>query len=199
MTAMSDFLYHGTGIYALANIIDENRLNAGTHWGKPGEPNGPRLSASALVAASFIQYNMHWGEGGVLVLDRRLLMKDYQVIRYQDKTYGGEDWGLDEEEHVPLTSCISNLSRYLISIVCDPAAIEMAQEPHNLIDAKNECGWAFPHDDDQLAIAALNRLSQHALFNRWMPLPAPPRMGNWIDRNGHPVSHKTATPFRCAP
>lgn len=173
------FLYHGTGIYALAAIIESNCLNEGVHWGKPGEPHGPRLSRDYGVAKSFITYNLHWGEGGVLVFDRERLAKDYRIVSYTDTQYGGEAWESDEAEEVVLTPSLVDLSRYLVSIICAPHFAEIACRPENLLGAKDECGWAFEHADDALAIGALRSLARHSKLNCWLPEDGLPSMGNW--------------------
>lgn len=172
-------LYHGTSIYCLANIIDQDRLDEGAYWEKPGEPHGPRLSRSFRVAAGFIQYNIHWGEGGVLVLDREKLAQDYQIVAYTDRMYGGHEWPADEHEEVPLTPSITNLSKYIVSVVCDPWVIESAQDPRNLTDAREECGWGFEHSDPSLAVESLRRLARSPFLNRWVPDEGMPLLGNW--------------------
>lgn len=179
MQASRELLFHGTGIYSLANIVDVDRIDEGVHWRKPGEPRGPRFSRSAEVASSFVLNNIHWGEGGILVLDRQLLEADFKIVRYTDKTCEGHLWPVDELEEVPLTASIPGLHRYLVSIVCDPEIIELAQSSELMADARNECGWGFEHEDDRLAVEALKRLASSPWLNRWIPSCGAPRMGNW--------------------
>ena len=181
---LDNLLFHGTSVYCLANIIDQDRLDESAHWGKRGEPHGPRLSRSPRVAAGFVRYNIHWGEGGMLVLNRKLLEADFEVVRYVDRSYEGDLWPEDEEEEVPLTPSIANLSRYLVSIVCDPMVIELAQAVQNLEYSRAECGWGFEHTDNELAIASLRRLAASPLLNRWVPPIGVPRIGNWLSASG---------------
>ncbi len=175
------FLFHGTGVYALAAIIQSDCLKEGVHWGKPNEPHGPRLTRSYEVAVGFIANNIHWGEGGVLVFDRAALARDYQVVAYTDAQYTGDPWDKDEQEQVVITPAITDLSRYLISVVCDPEVIHLATEPANLAAAKDECGWAFDHENDLLAIRALNAFALHPKLNAWLPSnQAFPHHNNWL-------------------
>lgn len=170
-------LYHGTGIYALAAIIQSNMLHEGVHWGKDGEPHGPRTSRSFDAAATFIAYNMHWGEGGVIVLDRMKLAQDYAIKAYVDTVSG--DIKDNEQEEVIVTDAIANLDRYLVSIVCDPEIIEAAKIADYLEGARQECGWAFDHEDDTRARLALDDLLSHPKLNAWVPDCGYPIQGNW--------------------
>lgn len=190
---VSSYLFHGTGVYALAAIAESNELREGVHWHKPGEPHGPRLTRRFDIAATFCEYNMHWGEGGVLVLDRAVLERAYRVEPYSDTYYGGDAMERDEEEMAVITPSITDLSRYLVSIVCDPQIIKFATDPETLAIARDECGWAFDHDDDGLAIRTLERLGRHPLLNRWVPASGFPCLGNWLDKDP-PVPFELATP-----
>lgn len=171
------YLYHGTGAYALAAIAQSNVLWEGVHWGKPGEPHGPRTSRSFKAASEFITYNMHWGEGGVIVLDRAKLARDFTITAYVDTVSG--DLKAEEQEEVILTKTVPDLHRYLVSIVCDPEVIKTAKLTDCLEAAKSECGWAFEHEDDALACAALDALLAHPKLNAWLPTEGYPFHGNW--------------------
>lgn len=171
------YLYHGTGVYALAAIAQSNALHEGVHWGKPGEPNGPRTSRCFTAASTFITYNMHWGEGGVIVLDRAALARDYAIEAYVDTVSG--DTMEKEQEEVILAKVVANLERYLVSIVCDPEVIKTAKLSDCLEGARSECGWAFDHEDDDLARAALDQLLVHPKLNAWVPSEGYPFHGNW--------------------
>lgn len=160
-------LFHGTGVYGLAAIAQSNALEEGVYWNKPGEPHGPRTSESFEAAATFIEYNMYWGEGGVLVLDRDLLEQDYQTIKYVDTVC--DDVLVAEQEVAILTPKVMNLDRYLVSIVCDPAVIETAKDEDNLQSALDECGWQFDHKDFELARQSLDALLKHPKLNAWVP------------------------------
>ena len=170
-------LYHGAGAYALAAIVQSNTLLEGVYWGKPGEPHGPRTSRSFTAASAFITYNVHWGEGGVIVLDRIALARDYAIQSYVDTVSG--DYMEKEQEEVILAKAVTNLDRYLVSIVCDPEVIKTAKLTDCLEAARSECGWAFEHEEDDLARAALDQLLVHPKLNAWVPAEGYPFHGNW--------------------
>lgn len=178
-TKNRDWLYHGAGVYALAAIAQSNTLLEGVYWGKPGEPHGPRTSRSFNAASKFITYNIHWGEGGVLVLDRAKLAQDYGIQPYVDTVC--DERRREEQEEVIQTSAVLNLDQYLVSVVCDPRVIEVAKKDDCLEGAKSECGWAFKHEDDALAIQALDALLNHPKLNAWVPDRGCPYHGNWPD------------------
>lgn len=173
------YLFHGTGIYCLASIIRENRLDEGVHWGKPGEPHGPRLTESYETAVGFITYNAYYAEGGVLVLDRALLEKDYRLQAYEDKAYDGGEWG-NESEVVAITPAIENLDRYLVAIMFDPAFVAPATEEEFLSIAWSEGGWPYPCDDEgaDRMREDLKSLASHALLNATGSAEDIPRHGN---------------------
>lgn len=180
-------LFHGTGIYSIAAIAQNNTLREGVFWNKPGEPHGPRTSESFEVAATFIAYNMYWGEGGVIVLDRDLLEQDYPTVKYLDTVC--DDILVAEQEIAILTPKVVNLNRYLVSIVCDPEVIETAKEEENLQSALDECGWQFDHKDFGLARQCLDGLLKHPKLNVWVPESGfpynPDGWLSYISRNQH--------------
>lgn len=137
----SKYLFHGTSVYAMANIAHTNNLSEGAYWNKPGEPHGPRTTECFDVAKSFIEYACYWGEGGVIVLDREKLAQDFELVEYEDKTYDGNDFGQDEKEIAIITPEIINLSKYVIAYVIDPRVIEAAMDKDNLESAVSDCGW----------------------------------------------------------
>lgn len=165
--ALTRRLFHGTGVYGLAAIAQSNTLEEGVYWNKPGEPHGPRTSESFEAAATFIEYNMYWGEGGVIVLDRDLLEQDYPTVKYIDTVC--DDVLVAEQEVAILTPKVVNLDRYLVSIVCDPAVIHTAKDEDNLQSALDECGWQFDHKDFELARQSLDALLKHPKLNAWVP------------------------------
>lgn len=187
--AETSSLYHGTGVYALAAILEDDALVEGVHWGKPGEPHGPRLTEHYPVAVNFILNGMHWGEGGVLVLDRERLMADWTVVQYEDQAADGKPWNTDEGEHVVVAPRVGPLSKYIKSIVIDPEVIKVALDAETMEDAIQECGWAFGADDDAAragAARALLALKAHPKLNAWLPEGAEvPWHGNW-ERPGMP-------------
>jgi hypothetical protein len=179
-SADGQYLFHGTGMYCLASIIADNRLDEGAHWGKPGEPHGLRLSESFAAAAEFITYNAYYGEGGVLVLDRQKLAEDYELQAYVD-TVGGESRD-DEKEVVVLTPAITNLEKYLVAVVFDPAYIEKMCADDFFATAWSEGGWPASYSTDEIGAAAmtaaLHRLCEHSLVNAVGTEADLPRHGN---------------------
>lgn len=174
-------LFHGTGIYCLASIVALNSLREGCHWGKPGEPHGPRLSEDYDCAEKFINYNMYWGEGGLLVLDRDLLGKDYKLQVYADRMYTGEPMP-NEREVAVITRAVKKLDRYLVSVICDPAIITEAHSREWMDVAMNEGGCPYECDEGgvQEAQADLRVLLASPLLNKWMPDGSHfPRQDNW--------------------
>jgi len=143
----SKYLFHGTSIYALANIAHTNSLLEGVYWDKPNEPHGPRTTESFDVAKSFIEYACHWGEGGVIVLDREKLAQDFELVSHTDKTYEGGGFGQDEQEIAIIAEEIADLSKYVVSYVCDPRVIEAAMLDDNIEGAIGECGWCADWGD----------------------------------------------------
>lgn len=175
------FLYHGTGIYALAAIAEDNALVEGTYWGKPGEPHGPRTSESFDIAVTFIEYNMYGGEGGVIVLDREALAQDYPLVNYRDQCYNGESMS-DEKEVAIITPSVVDLDKYIVSIVCDPAVIRVAHNRQHMDEAMQDCGWAFATEGDEgevEALAALKALLNHPKLNAWVPDSGYPLQSMW--------------------
>lgn len=174
-------LYHGTGIYALAAIVESNELLEGTHWGRVGEPHGPRLSLRPEQAGRFILNSMHWGKGGLIVLDGEKLARDFPLVEYIDVDCRGERWPEEDVEIVAVTPKIVPLDRYLISVVCSPHVIQEATNPEQMQFAMDECGWAFDHDAEGLALAgrALLWLLDHPLLNVQVPDIGLPVTRNW--------------------
>lgn len=174
------YLFHGTGMYCLASIIAEDRLDEGAHWGKPGEPHGPRLSESFAAAADFITYNTYYGEGGVLVLDRQKLEENYGLQAYVD-TVSGESRD-DEKEVVALTPAITNLEKYLVAVVFDPAYIKEMCADEFFETAWSEGGWPAQYSTDGVGAAAmttaLHALRDHRLVNALGTEADWPRHGN---------------------
>ena len=177
MTASCEKLFHGTGIYCLAAIAQDNALLNGGHWGKPGEPHGPRLSRDFAAAAKFITYNVHWGEGGVLVFDHKALARDYALQDYQDKGYDGIPFP-NEFEVAVLTPAVANLDRYLLSIQVDLRVIAHALQRETMQMAIEECGWCWEGEDYAAATSALLALVTHPKLNR-LPQLGQPFHGNF--------------------
>lgn len=174
------YLFHGTGMYCLASILDENRLCEGAHWGKPGEPHGPRLTESFAIASGFVTYNAYFAEGGVLVIDRQKLALDYPLLEYQD-TFDGKP-GDDEQEVVAITPVIEDISKYLVALVFDPDYLDELETMDFMETAWSEGGWPdrIPSDEDGAAIMKrwLDALRSHPLINAVGDESDIPRHGN---------------------
>jgi hypothetical protein len=185
----SRFLYHGTGIYSLASIIETDAMYEGVHWSKPSEPHGPRFSEDYEVAKSYINFHMPWGEGGVIVLDRDAVARDYELVDYQDKRYDGADFGQNEWEVAAITPKISNLSDYLVSVVCDPRVIHMALKRHNMEYSHDESsgwvhGWGSPYKAPgrRNMLRAFDELTASQFLNSDAFEPeSSPVTGNWLE------------------
>lgn len=163
--AVPKLLYHGTCIYCLAAIVRDNALDEGCYWGKPGEPHGPRTTANFEVAKNFMLYGMHWGQGGILILDGSALLLDgLKVTPYRDSFHAG---GLmpDEEEFAIETSRLTRLRRYLRGIVCNDEALAFARDPETIRDAQSDCGWVGDEDEVSIrrAMKAIDMLETHPL------------------------------------
>lgn len=174
------YLFHGTGMYCLAAIIAGNQINEGAHWGKPGEPHGPRFSESFSVAADFITYNAYYAEGGVLVLDRQKLAEDYELRAYVD-TVSGESKH-DEKEIAVITPVIQNLEKYLVAVIFNPDFIEEMCADDFFDTAWSEGGWPSNYPTDHTGAAdmkiSLVALREHSLVNAIGTDEDIPRHGN---------------------
>lgn len=119
-------LYHGTQMINLLLILKEDSLDKGVHWGRPGEPDGVRLTRSLAVARSFAEDQEL--PGGVLALDQTKLVQRHRIVPYRDVDASGEYWS-DEAEEVVISGAIQPLSQYLTGIYVSHAAIRgMIQE-----------------------------------------------------------------------
>lgn len=120
-------LYHGTNLLFLAAIIQDDALSEGVHWGRKGEPHGPRLTRSYRVAMTFAT-DQELEMGGVLVLDQQAMAHRHKIVQYRDVDVYGKQWAADEAEEIPLTSELKPLSRYLLSVNADPDQIKFLLE-----------------------------------------------------------------------
>lgn len=179
---IEDYLFHGTGVYCLAGIIASNTLFEGTHWGKPNEPYGPRMSECHKAAGSFVTYNAYYAEGGVIVLNKKLLAQDFKLIPYRDQGYDGSAFA-DEKEIVAETPAIKNLSKYLVGILFDPAFIKEAKSRELIEMSWSEGGWANDYPQSAWGIKKmrrdLDRLGEHPLLNVIGEDEDIPRHGNF--------------------
>ncbi len=135
----SKHLFHGTGLYCLAAIVESNKLFEGGYWGKPGEPHGPRFSEDVKIAGEFAIYNAYYAEGGVLVLDREKLAQDFELVAYIDEVSGTKHkW---EREIAAITPVIEDVNVYLRGILVEPAFIEAMKSDEFIEIAWSEGGW----------------------------------------------------------
>jgi hypothetical protein len=104
----------------LLMILKDNSLSKGVHWGRPGEPDGVRLTRSLKVARSFAEDQEI--PGGVLELDQSRLAQRYRIVPYRDTDSQGEYWS-DEAEEAVIASSISPLSSYLTGLYVTHDAI----------------------------------------------------------------------------
>lgn len=145
-TPTQPYLYHGTSILSLINILKSNQLLEGAYWGKENEPHGVRTSRSPKLALNFAHNAGEYPFGAVLVLDWKKLAKQYKTVAYQDTMYGGEAFG-NEEEEVVLTRAIKPLSAFLVKVI-----------PKIKFYKDNPIGhtgpaWGHPLDEDWLEYA----------------------------------------------
>lgn len=134
------YLYHGTGIYCLARVVETNTLSNVAHPESADEHPMLRLTDNFHDAASLIASNLPTGEGGILVLDRKSLSETYDLVETQNELQGG-DSARDQSGVLALAKEISPLSEHLISIVCDPQIIKLAMFRHHMEDAYSNSGW----------------------------------------------------------
>lgn len=174
------FLFHGTGIYCLASIAQQGVLREGGYWGKPGEPHGPRFSTDFDAAARFIGYSSYWGEGGVVVVDRRVLSSRVSLVNYTDTFYEGGVIDASEREVAAITPTLQ-LTGALVALVCDPRILDEARNPEWMLLAQEEGGWPFGGGSKagSRALAALDTLAKHPALNAWIPARGAPLQGNW--------------------
>ncbi len=166
-----NILYHGTGMYTLAAILAEDTMFEGVHWGRKGEPHGPRFSRDYEMAKSFIANCTHWGQGGVLILDGDALARDFPVVSYRDVDCTGNHWSQDEQEEVVCTPSIPNLRKYLLGFAVDPAHIDLMLDPQYVEFAQEECGWPGDWDGRETALLKhLAALKTHPLLNAHLPV-----------------------------
>lgn len=163
-------LYHGTNLLFVAAIVASNELSAGMMWGRKGEPNGPRLTRNYGVAMTFANDN-EFTMGGVLVLDQGRISNNHRIQPYRDVDAQGEAWP-NEYEEVPLTQALKPLSRFLVSINCNPDHIREVLADDDAI--------AFGVSDSPLQVICafqtieqgrqeLTQLLHHPLLNAQVP------------------------------
>jgi len=120
------YLFHGTFMWALLNIIHEDSLDKGQHWGRDNELDGVRLSRDIRAASLFANSDDGYSDGGILVLDQEKLRQQHKLQPYNDVDGGGNSWGASEAEEVAITHAIKPLSNYLVKIICPAQAIRAA-------------------------------------------------------------------------
>lgn len=187
-------IFHGTGIYCLANIALEGRLRKSTHWGKWNEPDGVRLTTDYAVATSFIAVSAWWGEGGVLIFDRDHLDRQHRLKPYADTFYAG---GMMQCEHeIVIEQPEISLIDGLVSIACDVGHIHTAADHEWMRFAMEEGGWPFEANDAGMArcAEALQALQAHPALNVILPTGVPPQMSNWPVDQPSSTNEEVAAP-----
>jgi hypothetical protein len=151
-------LYHGTQMPHLLSILKNDTLDKGIHWGRPGEPDGVRLTRSLSVARSFAEDREF--PGGVLVLDQSKLVQKHRMVPYRDVDSTGAYFS-DEAEEVVVTEAIQPLSRYMTGIYVTHEAINMSLTQDSLDVLCHEYPEWFMNPDEVEQL--LLQLSRHPL------------------------------------
>lgn len=111
-------LYHGTSMSGIVGILKDNALYEGVHWGRKGEPHGPRLTKSFKVAETFAIEGLigHPSEGAIIEFDGFALARDFKLRDYNDVDCVGNEWDTPEEEVVVLAKKVPNIRKYITAI-----------------------------------------------------------------------------------
>lgn len=160
-------LYHGTNLISMAMIIQEDALSEGVHWGRPGEPNGPRLARSFKVSWDFAMHP-ETGQGGVLQLSQTKLAQRYRIVPYRDVDMHGDHWA-NETEEVVIAKEIRPLSRYLEVIWLSDRVVETALNDHRMVDSPEDeylrYGAEYFGLDSSVVRRGVEILANHPLRN----------------------------------
>lgn len=161
-------LYHGAPMPALLAILfQSNTLDKGIHWGRPGEPDGARLTRSMKVARNFAEEQDY--PGGVLAFSQTKLAQNYRITPYRDTDASGEYWS-DEAEEVVIGDGIDPVSRYLVAIYLDPDLIlgtyremDWFRENDPTGEQFQNSNWALFSGPDEIE-GYVEQLSRHPLL-----------------------------------
>jgi hypothetical protein len=165
---IGQYLFHGTPIFQAINIIRTNEISTGIEW--RGEGDRVALTRSYKVAVTFGEQGEFEQFPVVLVLDWKRLASNFALHPYDDPNEDGsprhndrsED-GTEQEEACYGT--IRPLSKYLVSVNIDPAALQAAIESEDVAGyVLDEWGW-----NPKRFQAGLVKLSQSPLLNRITP------------------------------
>jgi hypothetical protein len=139
-TAASNKLYHGTSMYGIVGILNDNTLYEGVHWGRDGEPHGPRLSRSKTVASNFAIEGLsgHPSEGAIIEFDAKALAQDYKLQDYEDVDWAGEKWEKPEHEVVVVAPEIKNVRKYITAIYLKVFKTQKAVKDYSLLVEEEE-------------------------------------------------------------
>jgi hypothetical protein len=124
-TPIGQYLYHGTPLDCVLNIIKTNTLNTGQEY--RGEGDRVALTRSYAIAEEFAGYSsggQEWGYRAVLVFDWAKLARDYEIHPYRDTYHGGGERNDEQEEAV--YGNIRPLSKYVVSINVAPDEFKSA-------------------------------------------------------------------------
>lgn len=161
-------LYHGTQMPSLLSILFlSGVLNKGAHWGRPGEPDGVRLTRSFKTARTFAEEQEL--PGGVLELNQTVLAQRHKMVPYRDTDSSGEVWP-DESEEVVIVDSLDPINRYLTGIYVQNEAIQETfkemdwyrKNEGNMDDQFHDWVWADFESPDQVEELLL-KLANHPL------------------------------------
>lgn len=169
-TPIGQFLFHGTPLDHLVNILRENAIMTGIDW--RGEGDRVALTRSYRVAEGFGEQGDFADYPTVLVLNWEKLAASYHVIPHNDTDSDGDHWknsrsedGTEQEEAV--YGDIRPLSRFLVSVNVDPAHVHKAAADQSFIEwLIEEKGWVKTR---RAAVAMTEAVLRHPLLNRWKP------------------------------
>lgn len=151
-------LYHGTHMLALLLILDTDLLEAGHHWGREWEPDGPRLSRSFSTSKTFAHPRTKGVGGGIIELSQTKLAQNYRILPYRDSIIQDDE---DEQEEVVVTPLIKPISRYLTGLFVNSKDIDRCVGNSELMEY-----WITDHGyfrTPQQIEAALQGLATHPL------------------------------------
>lgn len=162
------YLFHGTPLDHLLNILDEDALATGINW--RGEGNRVATSRDWRAAWSFGEQGDYMGPATLLVLDQRKLAQRHRLRPYRDTDSDGNYSFSDEMEEM-IMGGIKPLDRYLVSITIKPGVLESAMNDTEYLEWVVE-KWSEVNPSlstPEGVQEAIVRLSRHPLLNRWRP------------------------------
>jgi len=136
-------LYHGTTVTNVMYMLEDNSLRAGGHHGKDNEPDGPRLTKSYDVAATFPPYSSY--PKAVLEFATAKLASSYELVEYNDGVGGVGAGSVDEQEVVAITPAIEPLDEYVSAIhIARDDMLKMRHNGDEEMEQMIQSLWAHP-------------------------------------------------------